>query len=207
MAATLPGPGASSAVSANEDVRGAARLRGNRAASGGRRVFPTRVPRVALMAAAGATAVALAYAFAPSEDEVVVTPRGPARSVVTEAPRSDTTPSLSTAARPDIPLAGSGDPFTAASFVPPPPPAPVVVPPPPPPPKAPPLPFTFVGLLESGAEKPAAFLAHGDALLVVSAGEVVENDYRIESLSPTEVVLMYLPLKERQKLNVTGAKQ
>lgn len=167
-----------------------------------------QLPRVALLAAAGATVFALAYAFAPAEDDAVVATRRPAANAAASVARAPA-PAAPLAVRPEIPLAAATDPFMAASFVPPPPPAPVVIAPPPPPPpapKAPPLPFTFVGLLEAGAGKPAAFLARGEALLVVSEGETVESDYRVESLSPTEVVLTYLPLRERQKLIVTGAK-
>jgi len=170
---------------------------------------------VVVLAAAGAAAIALAYALAPGGDDVVLAKSAPERTPAPAAPVRET-PAVSVAAaqtpdtpvrtRAEIPLAATTDPFAAASFVPPPPPAPVVIPPPPPPPKAPPLPFAFVGLLESGAGKPAAFLSHGEALLVVSEGDVIESDYRVESLSPVEVVLTYLPLKERQKLAATGVK-
>ena len=167
-----------------------------------------QLPRAAVLAAAGATVFALAYAFAPGEDDTVTAAKRPAAPAATSVPRPPA-PAPSLATRPEIPPAAATDPFVAVSFVPPPPPAPVVVAPPPPPPpapKAPPLPFTFVGLLERGAGKPAAFLARGEALLVVSEGDTVESDYRVESLSSTEVVLTYLPLRERQKLIVTGAK-
>ena len=113
--------------------------------------------------------------------------------------------------RPSIATEATADPFAAASFAPPPPPppppAPVVPPPPPPPPKAPPLPFAFVGLVEQGAGKPQAFLARGDALFIVAAGDVIEERYRVESLSPASVVMTYLPLTERQVLNVSGSSQ
>jgi hypothetical protein len=162
---------------------------------------------VILLAALGATAIALAYAFAPGEnDNVIVVANGSARASGPTTPQRAAAPALSSAARAEVPVKAAADPFIATSFVPPPPPAPVVIAPPPPAPKAPPLPFTFVGLLEKGAGKPSAFLARGEALLVVSEGETVETDYRIESLSPTEVVLTYLPLHERQRLNATGAK-
>jgi hypothetical protein len=105
--------------------------------------------------------------------------------------------------------------FTPSSWVPPPPPpapvpppaAPAALPPPPPAPVAPPLPFVFVGMLERGSTKPAAFLAKGDALFVVSVGDTVEGSYRIDSMTPEGVVLTYLPLNTRQTLNAnTGAK-
>ena len=107
---------------------------------------------------------------------------------------------------------GNGDPFTARSWLPPPPPppAPVAAPPAPKPapPTAPPLPFAFVGMLERGAAQPQAFLAKGEALLVVAAGDTLENNtYRVESLTPQQIVITYLPMNTRQTLLVSGALQ
>lgn len=115
-----------------------------------------------------------------------------------------------------------GDPFASLSWLrpppppppppPAPPPAPVPPPPPPPPPAeppkpvAPPLPFTFIGMLERGAVKPQAFLAKGDALIVVSAQDVLDNNtYRVDTVNANEVVMTYLPLNIQQSLSVTGA--
>jgi len=93
-----------------------------------------------------------------------------------------------------------------APQIPPPAPAPVVavVAEAPPPPTAPPVPFRFVGLLEEKASKPAAFIAKGDALYVVRVGDVVENTYRVESFNSAQVVVTYLPLQQRQTIEVTG---
>ena len=79
-------------------------------------------------------------------------------------------------------------------------------PPPPAAPVAPPLPFVFVGMLEKGLEqRPQAFLAKGDTLLVVGAGDLLDNkSYRIETLSSQEIVMTYLPLDTRQTLPVAG---
>jgi len=79
---------------------------------------------------------------------------------------------------------------------------------PPAPPPPPVFPFTFVGMLEQGASKPSAFLSHGDALLVVSAGDLIENkSYRVDSLTPNEVVLTQLATNQQHTINVTwGAK-
>ncbi|MDO8251735.1 MAG: hypothetical protein Q7T78_18755 [Rhodoferax sp.] len=105
----------------------------------------------------------------------------------------------------------TGDAFANLSWLPPPPPvviAPPPRPPPPPPPTAPPLPFTFVGLMEKGTARPQAFLAKGDALLVVSAGDTIDNNtYRIETLSPQKIVITYLPMNTQQTLNILGAAQ
>ncbi len=110
-----------------------------------------------------------------------------------------------------------GDAFAVLHWLSPAPPAPAPVPrpavietPPPPPaaPTAPPMPFVFVGMLEKGLARPQAFLAKGDTLLVVAAGDLLDNKtYRIESLTPQEVVMTYLPLDTRQTLPVTGGTQ
>lgn len=168
------------------------------------------------LCAGGALTVALAYAYAPGADrEDLVTPLVVARAPATpDAPRAQVVAQGVAAAWPlREPVAAESvrNPFEPTSFAPPPapppPPAPVALPPPPPPPKAPPLPFSFVGLLEQGVAKPQAFLARGDALHVVGAGDVIEQTYRVESVSPTSIVLVYLPLSERQVLTVSGSTQ
>jgi hypothetical protein len=102
-----------------------------------------------------------------------------------------------------------GDPFASLSWLPPPPPPPPAPAPAPPPkpaePVTPPLPFTFVGMLERGAAKPEAFLAKGDVLLVVSVGDMLDNNtYRVDSMTSNEVVMTYLPMNIQQTLSVPG---
>lgn len=109
-------------------------------------------------------------------------------------------------ARADRIHASDADAFGLMSWLPPPAPLPVVVAPPPAPPTAPPLPFAFVGMVESGTPRPAAFLAMGEALLVVSAGELLDNGiYRVESLDSSRIVLTHLPTKTSQSIDLTGA--
>ncbi len=72
------------------------------------------------------------------------------------------------------------------------------------PPKAPPVPYRFVGKLEAKNAAPRAFLAKGEALLIVSAGDLLDNLYKVESLGQTEVVLTYLPLNQRQSIPISG---
>ena len=100
----------------------------------------------------------------------------------------------------------NGNAFSNLSWLPPPPQAVAVpAPPKPPPPTAPPLPFTFVGLMEKGAARPQAFLSRGDALLVVAAGDTIDNNtYRIETLSAQKIVITYLPMNIQQSLNILG---
>jgi hypothetical protein len=180
---------------------------------------PTPRKRLAWLIAGGSTAVALTYALTAGDDasagggiELATPTQQSARTAArTDVALREPAPALAQPARATIDPAAAGDPFAATSFAPPPPPppppAPVVAPPPPPPPKAPPLPFTFVGMVERGTGKPQAFLAKGDALHIVAAGDVVEEKYRVETLTPTSVVLTYLPLSERQVLNASGSAQ
>jgi hypothetical protein len=73
-------------------------------------------------------------------------------------------------------------------------------------PVAPPLPFSFVGLMERGGPRTQAFLAKGNTLLVVAAGDLIEGDtYRVDALSPQNIQLTYLPLNTAQTLNILGA--
>ncbi len=111
--------------------------------------------------------------------------------------------------REPIRVGAPGDAFSPTSWTPPPPPppppAPVVVappPPPPPPPTAPPLPYSFVGMLEDKS-RPQAFLARGEVLNIVKVGDVIDNSYRVEALSASQVVLTYLPLNQTQTLSVS----
>ncbi|WP_240161550.1 hypothetical protein, partial [Burkholderia sp. Ap-955] len=82
---------------------------------------------------------------------------------------------------------------------------PVVPPPPetrPAPPTAPPMPFTFVGEQDAKAARPRVFLSNGDQLLIVSPGDVIDRQYRVESVSESSVVLTYLPLNQVQVVSI-----
>jgi hypothetical protein len=158
---------------------------------------------------------------APNTAPLGETTPTPADVAATRATPTDR-PADTTAAAPPRPLAeqrqrsipsAQGNAFAVLHWLPPAPVAapapsspPVIAPPPPAPaPSAPPLPFVFVGMLEKGTARPQAFLAKGEALLIVGAGDVLDNKtYRIESLSPQEVVMTYLPLNLRQTLRAAG---
>jgi hypothetical protein len=59
-------------------------------------------------------------------------------------------------------------------------------------------------MVEQTAGKPQAFLSRGETLLIVSAGDLLENStYRVESLAPTEVVLTYVPLNMQQSIRIS----
>ena len=150
----------------------------------------------------------IAEAVTPSE-RMRALPAAPAvMPVAPSAAASDA--SLSAARRARSLPAAKGELFANLNWTPPPPPpAPAPAPAPPPKPAAPvtpPLPFTFVGMLERGAAKPEAFLAKGEALLVVSVGDTLDNNtYRVDSLNANEIVMTYLPLNTQQTLSVPGA--
>ena len=66
-------------------------------------------------------------------------------------------------------------------------------------PGVPPLPFTYIGkVIEDG--KLAVFLARGSESLSVAAGDKIGNEYRVDSVSDSEITFTYLPLKTKQKL-------
>lgn len=133
---------------------------------------------------------------------------GQAASAAAAAPRApvDTptpTPREQLAAlRAPVSIESANDPFTASSWQPPPP---VEAPPPtarPAPPTAPPVPFSYVGELDAKADKPQVFLSNGDQLLIVSPGDVIDGQYRVDSVSASNVVLTYLPLNQTQVVSI-----
>jgi len=74
-----------------------------------------------------------------------------------------------------------------------------VVAPPPPPPQAPPLPFTYVGMV-GDEDETTVFLAQQDVNHAVRKGDVINGTYRVEEAEAGRVVLTYLPLDQRQTL-------
>ena len=66
------------------------------------------------------------------------------------------------------------------------------------PPSAPPLPFRYLGkTMDQGAI--TVFVSHGASTLVLHGGDVLA-DYRVDSITPSEMTLVYLPLNEPQRL-------
>jgi hypothetical protein len=60
-------------------------------------------------------------------------------------------------------------------------------------------------MAERGADRPQAYLAKGEVLLVVAVGDLIENrTYRVDALSPSGVLLTYLPLDKQQMVNAPG---
>lgn len=71
----------------------------------------------------------------------------------------------------------------------------------PPPPTAPPLPFTYLGKQTSGGRM-EVYLASGDKVLIVRDQAVIQNTYRVESIKPPTLSLVYLPLNQIQRLSI-----
>ncbi|EHP42904.1 hypothetical protein OR16_11648 [Cupriavidus basilensis OR16] len=97
------------------------------------------------------------------------------------------------------------DPFSVSSWLPPPaPPAPPAPALPPPAPTAPPLPFAYVGALGADVSKEQVFLSNGDRLLIVSLGDVIDGQYRLEAITATGATFTYLPLNVKQVMSTQG---
>ena len=70
-------------------------------------------------------------------------------------------------------------------------------------PVAPPLPFRFLGrITDSGTT--TVFLAYRGQNLGVKKGDEVEKLYRIDQVAEDRLVFVYLPLDERQTLEIGG---
>ncbi|MBA2961848.1 MULTISPECIES: secretion system X translation initiation factor [Ramlibacter] len=98
--------------------------------------------------------------------------------------------------------------FAVKSWQPPPPPPPPVTvatapaaPPPPAAPAAPPLPFRFLGRLEQDASR-KVFLQRGERVYAVAAGDVIDGQYRVDSIDAAQLRLTYLPLNIAQTLGI-----
>ena len=98
----------------------------------------------------------------------------------------------------------AADAFAARNWAPPqkrlPPPPPVFVPPPPPP-EAPPLPFTYLGMLADG-DRTTLFLARGNDDVVVREGDVVDGVWRLDHVDASRALFTYLPLQKPRSLTL-----
>jgi len=74
---------------------------------------------------------------------------------------------------------------------------------PPPMPTAPPLPFTYMGRYED-PPKLLVILAIGNKMYTVSAGEVIDENYRVDRITDSAVELVYLPLNISQSISTIG---
>ncbi|MEZ5500659.1 MAG: hypothetical protein R3E77_14700 [Steroidobacteraceae bacterium] len=157
--------------------------------------------RPMLLVAVALTALVL-YINAPDDDTTVsAAPDRPARSMPRTARARD-----SAATRLELPERKSA----AASllnlfanhswYVAPPPPPPVVVKPAKP--TAPPLPYELMGSYEQAGQPTVYFLVKGDRVFDVRDGQTLETNYRIDGVQNGRLAITYLPLDEKQWLNI-----
>lgn len=71
----------------------------------------------------------------------------------------------------------------------------------PPGPTPPPLPFRYLGRMQS-AERSLVYLVRNQEMLIAVAGEALDKDYRVERISDSAVHLIYLPLDTPQTLSI-----
>ena len=83
-----------------------------------------------------------------------------------------------------------------------PPPVPYI---PPPPPSAPPLPFVFVGKMLEPGKSSTVFLEMQNRIFVVREGDAIDSNYRVDTISPPEMTLTYLPLDIKQTVQIGEA--
>jgi len=168
----------------------------------------TRRWTVLLILFAGAGGLVLFGPPAKPAAEIVVPTRagrtGAAADGKTAAPVEKPGEMMIAALRPRTRSAAPVDAFALQNWNPPPPPPPPASTLPPPKPVAPPLPFTVLGKkLEDGTWE--VFLAQQDNTYVVRARDMIGGTYRIESIAPPTAVVTYLPLNERQTLQIGSA--
>lgn len=174
--------------------------------------FNLRHPRIMVLLVAGALTAYLANQFRNDSGETtIVEPVSRAHADIVATPVTATSLTLASKAsalmlptRADLDQIPKNNLFAATDWTPPlPPPPPPAKIAPPPPPQAPPIPYSFVGMLEDRS-KPSAFLAIGDALMIVSAGDTIDGKYHVDIVSSKEIALTYLPLNQKQVIRIQG---
>jgi len=63
----------------------------------------------------------------------------------------------------------------------------------------PPLPFTYVGWLSQDG-KTEVYVERGEELISIAAGQKIEPDYRVDSITDSSIRFTYLPMKTPQVL-------
>lgn len=71
----------------------------------------------------------------------------------------------------------------------------------PPAPTAPPLPFTVIGSMNEGGH-PKYFLRYAEQSFVVQVGDTLIEQYRVEAIEGSKLMLRYLPLDQLQSLEL-----
>jgi hypothetical protein len=64
---------------------------------------------------------------------------------------------------------------------------------------APPLPFSYVGWVSQDG-KTEVYVLRGEELISIEAGQKIEPDYRVDSITDSSIRFTYLPMNKRQML-------
>ncbi len=72
-------------------------------------------------------------------------------------------------------------------------------------PAAPSLPFNYMGRIQEEGGRVVVFLTQDSNAYAVGEGDDINDSYRLESVSPTRLVLVYLPLNTKHTLNVSAS--
>lgn len=102
-------------------------------------------------------------------------------------------------------IEASADPFMVVNFAPPLPSVSTVAIAPPPKPVAPPFPYHYFGSMTNIEGSKTFYLQRGEDLVAISAKQVLDRDYRVESVDDRQVVVLYLPLEEKTVLTIQTA--
>lgn len=136
-------------------------------------------------------------------------PRGARKSPAdAPVPPAATTPATTLDEQGRDPIAESAaDPFAPVSFLPPAPKVVATVTPPLPPPKpiAPPFPFRYFGKMANVDGKLIIYLTRDDVLIPINEKQILDNAYRIDSVTDTQILITYLPLNEQSAITIQSA--
>jgi hypothetical protein len=157
--------------------------------------------RLLLLVVAAAPLALLLAGEDPDEARQAAASGATALSPAPAAQRAD--PYETLPRRRPIGKAGEGDAFGPRSWAPPPPP-PSRAKREPAPPQAPPNPFRFGGTTLHGG-KLKTFLLDGERVYEARPGEELDRGYRVESVSPEQIVLVYMPLGIRYTIEAGSA--
>jgi hypothetical protein len=164
--------------------------------------------RTLLGVALGVAAYLVFFADHPVGDSGIAEPTGPSGD---KAVGGSTTRSAANEAveilelRPRVATQIKGNSlFGSTAWVPPPKPPPPPVVPPPPPPRAPQLPFSYIGKRFDGTRW-EVFVSRGAETLILRENDLIDGTYRVESIRPPQVSIVYVPLNEKQSLAIGPA--
>ncbi len=69
-------------------------------------------------------------------------------------------------------------------------------------PSAPPLFFHYIGKMLEEGEHTAVFLEKQSRIFIVREGDAIDSNYRVDAITPPVMTLTYLPLDEKQTVQI-----